>query len=257
MIRFLLIIMFSIFSIFYKKHFNYNNYNYNKHYKKNYIKKSYIKKYILPNVLKFILYNNKNNKNNKNTLVSVYMMYKYNVGIIHKKKGKNVFYNLFEHLLFNCNKNINKYNNKYNNNVLKINSYNKKNYKNKKYFTTYYELLPYNKLEIALILEYERMGNSKINNKYIENQKKFIIKEYFYSKQKFILNFIYKLLLFNKNNNKYNKYYVINYNNDIINDIIKKYFIDFYKKYYVPNNAVLSIYGNIDLKKNNYLLYGY
>jgi len=114
--------------------------------------------------------------------------------------------------------------------------------------TFYYEILPSNQLELALWMESERMLHAKIDQEGIETQRG-VVKEELKQRNEnqpygSILNEIFA-----------HAYKVHPYrwtpggSPEYINQAKMEEFMEFYKTFYVPENATLSIAGDIDLKK--------
>lgn len=114
--------------------------------------------------------------------------------------------------------------------------------------TFYYEILPSNQLELALWMESERMLHAKIDKEGIETQRG-VVKEELKQRNEnqpygSILNEIFA-----------HAYKVHPYrwtpggSPEYINQAKMEEFMEFYKTFYVPENATLSIAGDIDLKK--------
>lgn len=208
------------------------------------LKNQYINfiEYDLKNGLHVILH-----QDNYNPLVAVSVLY--HVGSKNEKIGLNGFAHFFEHLMFEGSKNINrgeffKYVNANGGICNAYTSYDE---------TFYYEVFPSNQIKLALWLESERMMHAKVDKKGIDTQRE-VIKE---EKRMHIDNspyksaFNYKIpsLLFKKHPYRLPIIGSINDLNSASEDDYK----NFYKKYYVPNNAILSIAGDInisDLKKD-------
>jgi len=111
-------------------------------------------------------------------------------------------------------------------------------------WTTYYETMPANKIDIALELEADRMINSLFNPADVESERTVIISE---KEGKDNEPFI-------RLNNAVNEASFINhpYKNEVIgnigdlNKMRREDLYQFYRKYYQPSNATLSIAGDFD-----------
>lgn len=193
--------------------------------------------YDLDNGLHVILH-----KDNSNPLVAVSVLY--HVGSKNEKLGLSGFAHFFEHLMFEGSKNIErggffKY---ISSNGGISNAYTTQDE------TFYYEILPSNKINLALWLESERMSNAVINKKGINTQRN-VIKE---ERKMYLENSPYKTaineeipnLLFKKHPYKFP---IIGCINELENAKENDY-KNFYEKYYTPNNAILSISGDFNLK---------
>jgi predicted Zn-dependent peptidase len=122
--------------------------------------------------------------------------------------------------------------------------------------TFYYEVFPSNQLETGLWLESERMMHPVINeigvktqNEVVKEEKRLRVDNSPYG------NFIAEIMkrLFTKHN--YN--WVAIGSMDHLDAAKLDEFIAFNKKYYIPNNAVLVVAGDIDIEKTKSLVEGY
>jgi zinc protease len=183
-------------------------------------------------------------------IVAVTVMY--HVGSKNELPGKSGMAHFFEHLLFEGSENIGRGQySKYVENAgggLNANtSFDR---------TFYYELLPSNQLELGLWLESERMLHAKVEIEGIETQRE-VVKE---EKRQRIDNQPYGNLLGETMGHSYKvhpyKWMPIGSMDDL-NAAQEKDFIDFYKTFYVPNNAVLSIAGDINPEETKKLIEKY
>lgn len=194
--------------------------------------------YTLNNGLHVILH-----KDNTNPLVAISVLY--HVGSKNEPYGRSGFAHFFEHLMFEGSKNINR------GEFFKYISANGgiNNAYTTQDETVYYEILPSNQIKLALWLESERMMHAKVDEEGINIQRK-VVKE---EKKMQIDNRPYKTaisekipeLLFKKHPYKFP---IIGSMKDL-NSSTKIDYQNFYKNFYVPNNAVLSIAGDFNLKK--------
>lgn len=122
--------------------------------------------------------------------------------------------------------------------------------------TFYYEVFPSNQLELGLWLESERLLHAKIDHKGIETQRE-VVKE---EKRQRIDNQPYGSWLTNSFEQAYTvhpyRWPVIGSMDDL-NAASDEDFQNFYAKYYVPNNATLSIAGDIDIEETKALIEKY
>lgn len=201
--------------------------------------------YDLPNGLHVILHQDK-----AAPVVTVSVMY--HVGAKNEVAGRSGFAHFFEHLLFEGSENIKR------GEFMKIVSSNggQNNANTTQDRTFYYENFPSNQLELGLWLESERMLHPVINEVGVKTQNE-VVKE---EKRLRIDNapyghFVEEIFkrLFTKH--PYN-WQTIGSLADL--DAAKlDEFKAFFKKFYVPNNAVLSIAGDIDIPKTKELVNGY
>lgn len=122
--------------------------------------------------------------------------------------------------------------------------------------TFYYEVLPSNQLELGLYMESERMLHLKIDSIGVETQRKVVKEE---RKQRYE-NQPYGSLIEKLFSNAY-KVHPYRWTPigqvQYIDQAKLDEFIAFYKKYYVPQNATLSIAGDIDIEKTKELVQKY
>ena len=191
--------------------------------------------YDLPNGLHVILHED-------HTIPTVAISVLYHVGSKNEDPTRTGFAHFFEHLLFEGSENIERgeYMKLIQNNGGVINA-------NTSFDRTFYfETLPSNKLEQGLWMESERMLHAKIDNIGLETQRKVVKEE---KKQRYentpygrLLEQIFK-----------NAYTVHPYQwtpigeAQYIDQATLPEFIDFYKTFYVPNNATLSIGGDLNI----------
>ena len=192
-------------------------------------------KYTLPNGLKVILH-----EDHSAPVVAVTTLY--HVGSKNEDTARTGFAHFFEHLLFEGSENIKRGEfDKYITNAggaLNANTSQDR--------TFYYELLPSNQVDLGLWLESERMMHAKIEQVGVNTQRE-VVKE---EKRQRMDNrpygsFIMEML---KRAYKVHPYRWAPIGSmDHLNAAKLEEFIKFYKTYYVPNNCVLSIAGDINI----------
>lgn len=190
--------------------------------------------YTLPNGLHVILHQDKTTP-----IVSVSVMY--HVGSKNEKPDRTGFAHFFEHLLFEGSDNIDrgefsKYVEKAGG-VLNANTtYDR---------TFYFEVLPSNQLELGLWLESERMLHAKVDITGVETQRE-VVKE---ERRLRVDNQPYGTFIQESFKRAFKEHPyqwpVIGYM-EHLNAAVEQDYIQFYKDFYVPNNAILSIAGDID-----------
>ncbi len=158
----------------------------------------------------------------------------------------------FEHLLFEGTENIKRGEfDKYITNAGGTNNANTSNDR-----TYYHEILPSNQLELGIWLESERMMHAKIETVGVETQRE-VVKE---EKRQRMDNQPYGSILTEILKHAYTvhpyRWPTIG-SLDHLNAATLDEFIDFYKTYYVPNNATLSIAGDIDIDNAKALIAKY
>lgn len=168
----------------------------------------------------------------------------YHVGSKDEDPKRTGFAHFFEHLLFEGSENIER--GEYmklvqsNGGILNANtSFDR---------TFYFEILPSNQLELGLWLESERMLHAKIDETGVETQREVVKEEY---RQRYE-NTPYGSFLptmFGKAFEKHPYQWVPIGSLEHLNAAKIDEFRDFYKKFYIPNNATLSIAGDFDKKE--------
>lgn len=183
-------------------------------------------------------------------IVAVSVMY--HVGSKNEDPTRTGMAHFFEHLLFEGSENIGRGEfDSYVENaggVLNANTSNDRTY--------YYEILPSNQLELGLWLESERMMHAKVETIGIETQRE-VVKE---EKRQRVDNQPYGTMLEEVMKRAYTKHpyrWMTIGSMDHLDAAEESDFIDFYKTFYVPNNAVLSIAGDLDPKKAKALIEKY
>ena len=197
-------------------------------------------KYSLPNGLKIILH-----EDHSAPVVAVTALY--HVGSKNEDTARTGFAHFFEHLLFEGSENIKRGQfDKYVTNAggaLNANTTQDR--------TFYYELLPSNQVDLGLWLESERMMHAKIEQIGVNTQRE-VVKE---EKRQRIDNRPYGSFLTEILKRAYKQHpykWAPIGSMEHFNAAKLEEFIQFYKTYYVPNNCVLSIAGDInkaELKK--------
>jgi len=191
--------------------------------------------YDLPNGLHVILHQEKTTP-----IVAVSVLY--HVGSKNEKIGRTGFAHFFEHLLFEGSENIER--GEYdkivesNGGTLNANTSNDRTY--------YYEIMPSNQLELGMWLESERMLHAKVNIKGIETQRSVVKEE---KRQRvdnqpyasFVTETFKRVFI----NHPYN--WVPIGSMEDLDAAQEEDYVNFYKTFYVPSNATLSIAGDLDI----------
>ncbi|WP_428329955.1 M16 family metallopeptidase [Mucilaginibacter sp.] len=201
--------------------------------------------YDLPNGLHVILHDD-----HHAPVVAVSVMY--HVGSKNEVAGRTGFAHFFEHLLFEGSENIKR------GEFMKIVSANggQNNANTTQDRTFYYEVFPSNQLQTGLWLESERMMHPVINEIGVKTQNE-VVKE---EKRLSFDNRPYGNLI---NDIGHDLFPTHPYGNGVIGsmkdlDAAKlDEFKEFFKQFYVPNNAVLTIAGDIDIAKTKELVAAY
>src|SRR5436305_2440298 len=204
-----------------------------------------IEEYTLSNGLRVVL-----NKDDAVPVVSVAVYY--NVGSRNERPGRTGFAHLFEHMMFQGSENVPKAG--HFQHIMKAGG--TMNGTTSSERTNYYETLPANQLPLGLWLESDRMRSLAVTQENLDNQRDAVKEE--------------KRLRYD--NQPYGQIF------DLINEMIYKNFAnshstigsmehpddatvadvqEFFRIYYAPNNAVLSISGSFDREEAKKLVESY
>jgi len=191
--------------------------------------------YKLPNGLKVVI-----SEDHSAPVVTVAVYY--NVGFRVEPKGRTGFAHLFEHMMFQGSANVKKLEHaKY----VEANGGNTNGHTDFDY-TNYYETMPSNRVELGLWLESDRMRSLDVSEENLKNQQNVVSEEVRVN----VLNQPYQFFewislwenAFTNWNNSHNGYGdLAEINAATIEDVRS-----FFKTYYAPNNAVLTIVGDVD-----------
>ncbi len=201
--------------------------------------------YDLDNGLHVILH-----QDNSTPIVTVSVLY--HVGSKNEPPGRTGFAHFFEHLMFEGSPNIER--GEYFNIIQKAGGTLNANTSNDRTF--YYQTLPSNQLELGLYMESERMLHAVIDSTGIATQKE-VVKE---EKRLRVDNQPYGSILEEMLKRAYQG---TNYewtpigSFEDIDAASEEDFVDFYETFYVPNNATLSIAGDIEIKEVKQLVEAY
>ncbi len=205
-----------------------------------------IQRYKLENGLRVIL-----SKDNTLPVVAVYMVY--DVGARSEEHGRTGFAHLFEHMMFEGSANVKKGEHM---RYVESNggSFNGSTHPD---YTNYFETMPSNKLAVALWLESDRMRSLAITPENLANQKEAVKQErrLSFDNQPYATAIVdrWPQLAFQ---NWQSSHSLIGSFEDLnaatIEDVSK-----FFKTYYAPNNAVLTIVGDIQIPEAKKLVETY
>lgn len=193
--------------------------------------------YELDNGLHVILH-----QDNSTPIVAVTVSY--HVGSKNEELGRTGFAHFFEHLLFEGTENIER--GEFDTYVTEAGGALNANTSQDRTF--YYEVLPSNEFKLGLWLESERMLHAKIEEVGVETQRE-VVKE---EKRQRMDNQPYGSFLYEMFSRAYTVHpytWIPIGSMDDLNAAEIDEFRAFYKKFYVPNNACLSIAGDIDVKE--------
>lgn len=178
-------------------------------------------------------------QDNTTPIVAVSVMY--HVGSKNEDPQRTGFAHFFEHLLFEGTENIGRgeYMKKIESIGGTLNAYTSND------VTYYHEVVPSNYLETALYMESERMLHAKIDSTGIETQRSVVKEE---MRQRYD-NQPYGTILmetFKRTHQEHPYHWTVIGSMDHLNAATMDEFQQFYHTYYVPDNAVLSIAGDLD-----------
>ncbi|HEU4509329.1 MAG TPA: pitrilysin family protein [Pyrinomonadaceae bacterium] len=194
--------------------------------------------YKLPNGLKVVI---SEDRIAPVVTVAVY----YNVGFRLEPKGRTGFAHLFEHMMFQGSANVKKFEHAKH---IEANGGSLNGHTDFDY-TNYYQTLPSNRVELALWLESDRMRSLDVSEENLKNQQAVVSEEVRVN----VLNQPYGLFewislwqnAFTNWHNSHNGYgELAEINAATIEDVRS-----FFKTYYAPNNAVLTIVGDVDVNE--------
>jgi len=183
-------------------------------------------------------------------IVAVSIMY--HVGAKNEDPNRTGFAHFFEHLLFEVSENIAsgeffKY-------IENAGGNNNANTSNDRTF--YYEVLPSNQLELGLWLESERLLHANIDQIGVDTQNE-VVKE---EKRLRVDNQPYGSFLAEMNKRAYKEHpyrWTTIGKMEHLDAATLEEFVAFYHKFYVPENAILSIAGDIDIPSTKKLIESY
>lgn len=170
--------------------------------------------------------------------VSVY----YNVGFRLEPKGRTGFAHLFEHMMFQGSANVKKFEHA---KFIEANGGSLNGHTDFDY-TNYYQTMPSNRVELGLWLESDRMRSLDISEENLKNQQAVVSEEVRVN----VLNQPYQFFewislwenSFTNWNNSHNGYGELSEINAATIEDVRSFF----KTYYAPNNAVVTIVGDVD-----------
>lgn len=191
------------------------------------------KSFILSNGLRVIVH-----RDSSTPLVAVNILY--NVGSRNEVPDKTGFAHLFEHLMFSGSKHVEDFdipiqmaggeNNAFTNSDI----------------TNFYNLVPKENLDTVLWLESDRMAHLEISEEALDVQKKVVVEEF----KEVCLNQPYGDMWHHMSSLAYTKHPyqwpTIGKDFSHIEDAELSYVQSFFDTYYNPENAIISIVGNVD-----------
>lgn len=193
-----------------------------------------IEQFTLPNGLRVIL-----NQDQAVPVVSVAVYY--DVGSRNERHGRTGFAHLFEHMMFQGSENVPKAAHF----QYIFNAGGTMNGTTSTERTNYFETLPANHLPLALWLESDRMRSLKVTQENLDNQRHAVQEEkrLRYDNQPYVNAFLrINELIFKNPTNAHSTIGSMEDLDDATIDDIR----EFFRIYYAPNNAVLSIAGDFE-----------
>lgn len=181
-------------------------------------------------------------QDNSTPIVVVSVMY--HVGSKNEDPKRTGFAHFFEHLLFEGSENIARGEfDKYITNAGGVNNANTSNDR-----TYYYEVLPSNQLELGLWLESERLMHAKIDQIGVDTQRE-VVKE---EKRQRVDNQPYGSILAEIAKRAYKEHpyrWTTIGSLEHLNSASLNEFMQFYETFYIPENATISIAGDIQIEE--------
>ncbi len=198
--------------------------------------------YDLPNGLKVLLH-----EDHSTPIVAVSVMY--HVGSKNESPERTGFAHFFEHLLFEGSDNIKR--GEFDDYINNAGGYNNANTNYDR--TYYYEVLPSNQLALGLWLESERMLHAKVEKVGIETQRQ-VVKE---ERRQRMDNQPYGRVVEETLKRTFKQH---PYRSSVIGSMEhldaaqEQDYVNFYKSFYRPDNAIMSIAGDIDIEQTKQLI---
>ena len=166
----------------------------------------------------------------------------YNVGSRDERPGRTGFAHLFEHMLFQGSENIGKGEHF----ILVQNNGGSANGTTNADRTNYFETLPANQLELGIFLEADRMRALNITQANLDNQRQTVQEERRQSFDNRPYGRTHEAVIATAYSNFAYQHSVIGSMEDL-NAATVQDAADFFRIYYAPNNAVLSLVGDFDV----------
>lgn len=186
-------------------------------------------------------------QDNSTPIVAVSILY--HVGSKNEDPERTGFAHFFEHLLFEGSENVAR--GQFDKLLTAAGAINNANTWLDRTF--YFEILPSNQLELGLYLESERLLHAKIDQIGVDTQRE-VVKE---EKRQRVDNQPYGSILEEIQKRAYTVHpyrWTTIGSLDHLNQATLEEFMDFYKTFYVPQNATLSIAGDIDIEQTKKLV---
>ena len=163
----------------------------------------------------------------------------YNVGSHDEKPGRTGFAHLFEHMMFQGSENVGKGEHF----ILVENNGGDMNGTTSEDRTNYFEAFPANQLDLGLFIEADRMRSLVINQANLDNQRNAVQEERRLGVDNQPYGLTFEAIDDTAYDNFANKHSVIGSMKDL-NDASVEDVQNFFRIYYAPNNAVLTLVGD-------------
>jgi predicted Zn-dependent peptidase len=163
----------------------------------------------------------------------------YNVGSHNERPGRTGFAHLFEHMMFQGSENVGKGEHF----ILVLNNGGSANGTTNADRTNYFQTLPANQLELGLFLEADRMRSLNINQANFDNQRQTVQEERRQNYDNRAYGKSYEAVIQTAYDNFAYKHSTIGSMEDL-NAATLEDAAEFFRTYYAPNNAVLSLVGD-------------
>ena len=167
----------------------------------------------------------------------------YDVGSRNERKGRTGFAHLFEHMMFKGSENVGPGEHPY----LMFMYGGSMNGTTNKDRTLYYEILPSNQLDLALFLEADRMRSLEITRENLDNQRNAVQEERRLGVDNQPYGRTFEVIDELAYDNFAYEHSVIGSMADLSAATVEDV-AGFFKTYYAPNNAVVSIVGDVDAR---------
>lgn len=172
----------------------------------------------------------------------------YDVGAKKETPGKTGLAHLMEHLMFAGSRNVKNINEHIRRAGGSLNAFTDSD------ITNYYFTIPCQNIETALWIESDRMANLDVTKEKYNVQHKVVFEEYNQCYVNRPYGDLYSLMKKLHYGGTHYSWTAIGIDGNDIQNIKYEDVIDFYQKYYGPNNAIISICGNISFEESKRLV---
>lgn len=176
----------------------------------------------------------------------------FKVGSLDEEVGYTGIAHLFEHMMF---KGAKRYTNKDFDLILKSNGATNNAFTTRDY-TAYYIDLPSSRIELAIDLESDRMESLIVNADNLKSEREVVKEERRYRVENRPMGLLFETLFSNVFKSHPYRWPVIGWMKDLDNITVEKC-QEFFKKFYAPNNAVISVAGDFNASQVKSLIEKY